>query len=188
VPYSSWQFSTTSRNGSRLESKLTPAILHELQRIAINQIYTCAGNFRDGAVVIEGVKHQPPPHTDVPSLVNNLCAYVNDNWATSPIHLAAYAMCRLNWIHPFFGGNGRASRAISYLVLCARLGFTIPGDRTIPDQIVAHREPYFSALQAADAAWEFGKLDLSEMETLLGELLATQLLSVHERATGKKLC
>jgi hypothetical protein len=67
------------------------------------------------------------------------------------------------------------------LVLCARLGFAIPGDRTIPEQIVAHREPYFSALQAADAAWESGKLDLSEMENLLGELLAAQLLSVHEQ-------
>jgi hypothetical protein len=47
------------------ESKLTPAILCELQRIAVNQIYSCAGNFRDGIVMIQGVAHQPPPHTEL---------------------------------------------------------------------------------------------------------------------------
>ncbi|MBL8221394.1 MAG: Fic family protein, partial [Bryobacterales bacterium] len=30
-------------------------------------------------------------------------------------------MWRLNWIHPFFGGNGRTARSASYLVLCASL-------------------------------------------------------------------
>jgi Fic family protein len=94
-------------------------------------------------------------------------------------------MWRVNWIHPFFGGNGRTSRAVSYLALCARLGFALPGTPTIPDQIVAHRGPYFEALQAADAAWADSRLDLSRMESLLGELLATQLLSLHNQATGR---
>jgi Fic family protein len=115
-----------------------------------------------------------------------MCAYVNDGWDKTPIHLAAYLMWRLNWIHPFFGGNGRTSRAVSYLILCAKLGFVLPGAQTIPDQIVAHRQPYFDALQAADAAWESGQLDLSQMESLLGDLLATQLLSIHNQATGRR--
>ena len=168
------------------ESELTPAILQELQRIAINQIYTCAGNFRDGPVRIQGVRHQPPPHAEIPDLVARMCAYVNDGWDKTPIHLAAYLMWRPNWIHPFFGGNGRTSRAVSYLILCAKLGFVLPGAQTIPDQIVAHRQPYFDALQAADAAWESGQLDLSQMESLLGDLLATQLLSIHNQATGRR--
>lgn len=71
------------------------------------------------------------------------------------------------------GGNGRTSRAISYL---------IPGSNTIPDQIVADRQPYFEALQMTDEASQNGLLDLSEMEKLLGELLATQLLSIHEQS------
>jgi len=170
------------------KSRLTPALLLNLQRLAVNQIYTCAGSFRDGDVAIEGVNHQPPHHSEVRELVDAMCAYVNDAWESgeSPIHLAAYLMWRLNWIHPFFGGNGRTSRAVSYLILCAKLGFALPGRDTIPDQIVAHRRPYFEALQMADRAWQKGMLDLSEMEKLLGELLATQLLSIHEQATGKK--
>ena len=157
------------------------------QRLAINQIYSCAGTFRLDVVFIAGVKHQPPPHTEIGVLVDEMCDYVNAAWEqnSSPIHLASYLMWRLNWIHPFFGGNGRTSRAVSYLILCAKLGFALPGSNTIPDQIVAHRQPYFSALQAADEAWTKGMLDLSEMEARLGELLATQLLSIHQQATGK---
>lgn len=167
------------------ESTLTPAIVAELQRLAVNQIYTCAGNFRDGPVIIQGVQHQPPHHTEVPRLVDEMCAYVNDHWGSTPIHLASFLMWRLNWIHPFFGGNGRTARATSYLALCARLGFKIPGTPTIPESIVSEREPYYQALQSADAAWAKGCIDLAAMETLVGNLLATQLLSIHIQATGR---
>lgn len=166
------------------ESTLTPAILLELQRLAVNQIYTCAGTFRSGPVIIAGVGHRPPDHTEVPALVDGMCLYVNQNWTRSPIHLASYLMWRLNWIHPFFGGNGRTARAASYLVLCARLGFRIPGTPTIPESIIAEREPYYRALQAADTAWAAGRIDLSEMEDLMASLLAKQLLAVHRQATG----
>jgi Fic family protein len=165
------------------DSRLTPAILLELQRLAVNQIYTCAGSFRNGPVRIQGVQHQPPDHTEVISLVDSMCLYVNENWDSAPVHLAAYLMWRLNWIHPFFGGNGRTARAISYLALCARLGFKIPGTPTIPESIVAEREPYYLALKSADTAWMDGRLDIGEMEALMGRLLATQLLSVHRLAT-----
>lgn len=167
------------------ESRLTPAVIQDLQRLAVNQIYTCAGNFRTGPVIIQGVQHQPPIHTEVEALVLRMCDYVNENWDRTPVHLASYLMWRLNWIHPFFGGNGRTSRSVSYLILCARLGFALPGALTIPDQIVAHRQPYFDALQAADAAWGGGQVDLTQMEELIGELLAAQLLSVHRQATGE---
>jgi Fic family protein len=93
-------------------------------------------------------------------------------------------MWRLNWIHPFFGGNGRTSRAVSYLALCARLGFRLPGEETIPDQIVANRDPYYLALRAADNAWEERRLDVSQMEALMAELLARQLMAIHDKATN----
>jgi Fic family protein len=168
------------------ESELTSALVRELQRLAINQIYSCAGSFRDGPVQITGVLHQPPEPVQIPELVESMCTYVNRGWDGSPIHLAAYLMWRVNWIHPFFGGNGRTSRAMSYLILCARLGFTLPGTPTIPEQIVAQREPYYEALRDADAAWENGKINVTKMETLLENLLATQLLAIHNRATGRQ--
>jgi hypothetical protein len=71
--------------------------------------------------------------------------------------------------------NGRTSRVVSYLVLCVRLGYVLPGTTTIPD-------PYYQALEAADKANASGKLDLTEMELLLESLLANQLVSVLDSA------
>jgi fido (protein-threonine AMPylation protein) len=83
------------------ESKLTPAIVLELQRLAINQIYSCAGFLRNTAVRIAGVSHVPPCHGDVERLVGEMCDYVNNHWDAPALHLASYLMWRVNWIHPF---------------------------------------------------------------------------------------
>jgi len=137
-------------------------------------------------VAIEGSKHAPPGAHLVPELIEDMCDYVNENWLPStPIHLAAYLMWRLNWIHPFADGNGRTSRIVSYVVLSSRAGAVLPGIPTIPDQIVENRKPYFDALDDADAKCREGKLDVSKMEELLGRLLAQQLASFYEAAGGK---
>jgi Fic family protein len=165
--------------------RLRPSIIQRLQRLAIQDIYTCAGNYRTSPVNIQGTTHQPPPASDVSEQVEEMCEYVNTSWQRSPLHLAAYTMWRVNWIHPFAGGNGRTSRAVSYLVLCARLGYRIPGTRTIPEQIVANRQPYYEALDSADAAWSEGRLDTSLMEKLIEDMLAVQLSSVLEAASSE---
>lgn len=164
---------------------ITPSLLLELQRLAVNQVYRCAGHFRDDAVTL-GVSHEPPHHTLVPNLVDEMCDYIKKQWDRPAVHLASYAMWRLNWIHPFFGGNGRTARAFSYLVLCARLGFALPaGEKNIPELIAYNRTPYYEALRRADASWAHGRLDLADMEDLLSGLLAEQLVGVHDLATGK---
>lgn len=164
-----------------------PSLLLELQELAVNQIFRCAGHFRDGPVSIQGAEHAPPDHTEVVGLVEEMCGYLNSNWGTKPpVHLSAYAMWRLNWIHPFFGGNGRTSRAFSYLVLCIKLGFVLPaGEKNIPELIVENRDPYYQALRDADKNAACGRIDVSKMEDLLASLLAAQLVAFHEKATGK---
>jgi len=156
-----------------------------LQREALQGISQYAGNFRPAGVEIQGSKHQPPDNCFVPSLVEDLCDYVNENWEEkSAIHLASYVMWRLNWIHPFADGNGRTSRVMSYVVLCIKIGADLPGLPTIPDQIVKNRDPYFDALDAADAACLEGHVDVSKMETLLSGMLAKQLHGAYEQAGG----
>jgi hypothetical protein len=73
---------------------------------------------------------------------------------------------------------------LSYLLLCARLGYRLPGKNTIPEQIATDKTPYYKALEAADGEWVGKKVDLSVLEKLLADLLANQLVSVHEQATG----
>ena len=167
--------------------RLRPSLILGVQREALNGISAYAGNFRPAAVTIEGSKHAPPGAHLVPELVEDLCDYVNDHWSgATPVHLAAYVMWRLNWIHPFSDGNGRTSRMMSYIVLCAKLESVLPGHPTIPEQIVGNRDPYFEALDAADLAWRAGTLDLSKMEELLSGMLAVQLRNAYEEASGNK--
>lgn len=156
--------------------RLRPSILLHLQRKALEGLSHYAGNFRPSDIEIDGSRHRPPHASLVPELVEELCDYVNANGEKSPVHLAAYVLWRLNWIHPFTDGNGRTARAVSYLVLCIRLGYRLPGTRTIPEQIAGNKTPYYDALEAADAG------DLSPLEELLSGLLATQLLDVHKAA------
>lgn len=166
--------------------KLRLSTILSLHREALNGISAFAGNFRPAGVAIEGSKHAPPGAHLVPELVEAMCDYVNGHWTDrTAIHLAAFVMWRLNWIHPFADGNGRTSRITSYLVLCIHTGALLPGTPTIPDQIVANRQPYFDALDAADEAERQGGIDVSAMEALLEGLLAVQLTKVFEKASGK---
>jgi Fic family protein len=168
--------------------KLRPSLILALHREALNGISLFAGNFRPAGVQIQGSKHEPPGAHQVPELVEDMCDYVNSHWEQSTsIHLGAYIMWRLNWIHPFADGNGRTSRITSYVVLSIRAGAVLPGTPTIPDQIVDNRKPYFDALDAADAASraDADHVDVSKMEGLLGSLLARQLTGFYEAAGGK---
>jgi Fic family protein len=145
-----------------------------------------AGNYRPAGVRIEGSGHEPVGAHLVPELVEEMCDYVNEQWGrTTPLHLAAYLMWRINWIHPFADGNGRTSRIVSYVVLSIRAGAVLPGIPTIPDQIVDNRAPYFEARDAADVAWRENLLDVSSMEDFLASLLARQLAGFYESAGGK---
>lgn len=165
--------------------KLRPSLILALQREALAGISAYAGNYRPASVEIVGSKHEPVEAHRVPELVEELCDYVNDNWdEKSAIHLSAYVMWRLNWIHPFADGNGRTSRILSYVVLCVKTGSLLPGTPTIPEQIVENRDPYFDALDKADESWRNEKLDVSSMEDLLSGMLAKQLTSAYENAGG----
>lgn len=166
--------------------RLRPSVVLALHRIALEGVSAFAGNFRPAGIEIQGSKHTPPGAHLVPEFVEDMCDYVNGNWSiSSPVHLAAYVMWRLNWIHPFVDGNGRTSRVLSYVLLCIRLGYRLPGTMTIPEQIERDRNPYFRALDDADEACKAGRLDVSAMESVVESLLAKQLMNVYELAAGK---
>ncbi len=168
--------------------KWRPSLIQSLHREALQGLTQLAGNWRPANVGIEGSTHKPIGAHLVPEKIEELCDYLNTHRIDkSALHLAAYAMWRLNWIHPFSDGNGRTSRILSYVVLCVGLGLTLKGTNTIPDQIVANRKPYFDALEDADAAFNNGKIDVSAMEHLLERLLAAQLLSVIDKAKQQNI-
>jgi Fic family protein len=158
-----------------------------LNRVAILGLSPYPGGYRPDEMKIGLSRHNPPPPEMVPILVEDMCDYVNDNLGKPPIHLAAYLLWRINWIHPFDDGNGRTARAASYAVLSILCGYELPGTRTIPEQLAENKQPYYKALEAADEAWSKKQLDVTAIESMLQEMLAKQLVSVHEKATGTKL-
>jgi Fic family protein len=160
----------------RGQFKLRPSTILSLHRVALQGLSAYAGNWRPAGVEIGGSKLQPVPAFLVPEKAEEMCDYVNREWSRNAIHLAAYTLWRLNWIHPFTDGNGRTARAVSYLVLCVRLGYRLPGTKTIPELIAADKRPYYSALEIADSG------NLAELENFMQALLARQLVDVHSAA------
>ncbi|MER9329799.1 Fic family protein [Mesorhizobium sp. M0488] len=159
-----------------------PMIL-DLQREAVVGIEAEAGQIRNNVVGINKSKHQPPAPHLVQAHLTEFCEYINNNWhEKTAFYLSAYAMWRLNWIHPFTDGNGRTSRALSYALLSIKLGYILPGAPTIPQQIEEDNTHYIEALEKSDAAAVGGTEDVSEMERMIRAMLANQLMSVIEAA------
>ncbi len=119
-----------------------------------------------------------PPHFEkVPDLMDRFFSMIHENWTIvdHPTWIAGYALWRLNWIHPFVEGNGRTARAACYYLICLKQGKLLPGKKIVPERIREDRKPYYAALQAADKAWDQGKLDVSEIAKYLERLLTGQL-------------
>jgi Fic family protein len=159
-----------------------------LHKAALDGLHRLAGTFRNTPVKIDGSQHQPPHEAFVADEIQVMCEYVNSNWAIkSATHLAAYVLWKMNWIHPFADGNGRTSRATSYVVLSTKLDSLLPGTPTIPEQIAVDKKPYYSGLELADKAWAAtDQVDVSELESMLNNMLASQLLNATKEAAGQK--
>lgn len=154
---------------------LSPELIQGLHAITVKDVYSCAGRYRDHRVRISGSPHRPPGPDEVPGLVMQLCEDFNADGAADPIESAAYLLWKLNWIHPFGGGNGRSSRAACYLALCARASISVSVFALLPEQIKRDRELYVGALRDADEAWRMGVRDTSRMAELLNGWLEEQL-------------
>ncbi|MCJ2036728.1 Fic family protein [Methylobacterium sp. J-068] len=166
--------------------RLRQSTILQLHETALRGIHPLAGTFRNTPVSIGQSKHTPPAALHVSDEVSDLCEYVNQNWATaSAVHLAAYVLWKLNWIHPFADGNGRTSRAISYVVMSIKLDSLLPGTPTIPEQIASAKSPYYEALEEADLHWTKDAVDVSALEGMLASMLAKQLLHAANEASGQ---
>jgi hypothetical protein len=81
--------------------KLRPSAILSLNRRALEKISSFARVWRPTEVEIGGSRHTPPPPHRVAELIEDMCEYINESWTKSPIHLSAYSLWLMNWIHPF---------------------------------------------------------------------------------------
>jgi Fic family protein len=104
-----------------------------------------AGKYRTRQVFISGTEYIPPAAAEVPTLMTEFIAELNnESERLHPVLLAAFAHRRLVDIHPFLDGNGRTARLLMNLILVNR-GYQIV---SIPPVL---RAEYVSALRAAQS-------------------------------------
>ena len=118
--------------------------------------------------------HIPPHFEKVPHLMDLFLSFVHENWTVDelgdhPTALAAYALWRLNWIHPFVEGYGRTARAACYYLISLKQGKILTG-RKMSRAHPRRSQTLLHALAAADKAWEADRIDVSVMANYL-ELL-----------------
>lgn len=149
--------------------------LWALNYAAVANIAQFGGRYREEPIYVGN--HRPPHFREVPGHMDRFFSVVHENWAIidHPTMLPAYALWRLNWIHPFVEGNGRTARAACYYLICMKQGRLLGGRKMVPERIRENRQPYYEALQAADCAWEEGDFNVSQLAEYLSGLLKAQL-------------
>jgi Fic family protein len=162
--------------------------------IAIRELHRCGtlfllnkpGEYRDVPVQVVNsqtgqVIYQAPPSDQVQPLMTGFFEELQQIWINGDaLDAAAFALWRINWIHPFRNGNGRTARAFCYACLNARLGVILPGTTTVIDQIMLTRPDYEAAIRAADQAVAENPAarDLAQMKAYLDGLLQIQIASI----------
>ena len=87
--------------------------LWALNHVAVANISQFGGRFREEPIYVGN--HIPPHFAKVPELMDRFISTIHENWYLwTPAQVGAYALWRLNWVHPFIEGNGRTARATCY--------------------------------------------------------------------------
>lgn len=167
-------------------------VLKEYHRAGTLLLLAKPGDYRDVPVYVGdktgAVVHQPPPFAEVPDHMQGFFEELGRIWREGDaLDAAAFALWKINWVHPFKNGNGRTARAFAYTCLCARLGVILPGVPTVIDQIMLSRPEYEANLRVGDTSFDArGVSDLSAMKQYLDRLLQVQISSLDRFASGQE--
>lgn len=155
-------------------NKVSSGLIKSLNHHAIACLHLNAGEYRPCDVSVGD--HEPPPHYRVPELMNEFVNSLNRYWNDSDaLELGTYALWKLNHIHPFINGNGRTARALSYYLICVKMGRLLTGDRILPQLIRDQRDECIRLLRQTDQDFESGFVALQEfVQRLLEEQTSPQ--------------
>ncbi len=140
------------------DTAIDRAFICELHKIVVKDLTRdgsrLAGQYRSEEVSITQSSHQPPNHLQVPELMEELIAFINEH--TQPqfdLLRTAIAHHRFTAIHPFDNGNGRTVRLITYAMLTKQRFIDDKGFRLLnPSAIFCmDRQRYYDTLSLADA-------------------------------------
>lgn len=137
--------------------------------------------YRDDIVYVKSrfgeIIYTAPPADCVRPMMDQLIAYMNDKHV-HPIEKAVVSHVYFVTIHPFFDGNGRTARALTYMILL-KSGYDFFRLVPISGILAEKRGQYYKALQASQDR-ENG-CDYTYFVNFYTELLAETLESVKKR-------
>ncbi|KAA0223817.1 MAG: Fic family protein [Phycisphaerae bacterium] len=119
-------FETMRRLGELRDKPLTPDLIFDIHRWITRDTLddpTMAGQFRRPDQKIDvgddygQVFHVPPKADELPSRLERMCAFANDQTPAEFLHPVLRAIILHFWLaydHPFVDGNGRTARALFY--------------------------------------------------------------------------
>lgn len=137
----------------RKNEKLSKEFLLEIQKSITSgtlKNQKDEGRFRDNNEIVVGdnlelekVYHSPPDYKNIPSLVDELCRFANDDAGefVHPIIKGIILHFLIGYIHPFNDGNGRTARALFYWYVISR-GYWLFEYAAISRKILASRVNY----------------------------------------------
>jgi Fic family protein len=120
--------------------------------------------------------YTPPPPLDVPPLMAELVAWLNEPTEIHPVLASGIAQFQLVHIHPFVDGNGRTSRLLSTLCLY-RAGYDFKRLFSISEYYDRDRASFYAAIQGVRDQG----MDLTGWLDYFVGGLATQMDEVKER-------
>jgi len=135
--------------------QITVARILEIHRCLLSQTRLAehAGSFRSTQNWIGGSDYNPlsadfvpPPHEEIPKLIDDLCAFCNDDGLPA-VAQAALAHAQFETIHPFVDGNGRTGRALIHVIL-RRRGLAIRVTPPISLILATRARDYITGLNA----------------------------------------
>ena len=160
------------REPSSFINEITVCYLHAL---CMNILIPNAGDYKTRQVWVGN--HTPPEADQIPRFMKEFVEELNEKWRSYDnndgyFQIAAFALWRLNWIHPFPNGNGRTARSFSYFLMSMKAGINFPvkGGYSIRDLLQnKYRYEYVQALKEADNG------NIIPLEQLLEKLLKEQV-------------
>ena len=165
-------------------------MLKDIHKLTVDRIVAPerVGVFRVTEVVIkeEGtgkIIFHPPPHHEVPYLLEDFFAWLNDPQAleTHPVIRAGIAHYILVSIHPFVEGNGRTIRAFATLILM-REGYNIKRFFSLEEHFDSDPASYYDAFAQVDSqSPNLGTRDITPWLEYFTEILAIELGKIKDK-------
>ncbi|MFA5025377.1 MAG: Fic family protein [Candidatus Shapirobacteria bacterium] len=161
--------------------------IHELTTIKVIA-ESEVGKYRRQQVVLKNTRtgeiaHRPPPAIEVPYLMSDLIAWLNDPKSREihPAIRAAITQYILVAIHPFIEGNGRVSRAFAMLPLYVE-GYDIRRLFSLEEYFDRNAETYYGTLQSThESNSDIFQRNITAWTTYYTEALAIELSRVKDK-------